>query len=37
LAKLRKEGVLMIGDAAYAEPIVGSVPVGANHVISQAV
>ena len=27
----------MIGDATYAEPIAGSVPVGANHVISQPV
>lgn len=33
---LRDQGVVMIGDAAYAEPIVGSVPGGANHVIGQA-
>jgi 2-polyprenyl-6-methoxyphenol hydroxylase-like FAD-dependent oxidoreductase len=33
---LRDQGVLMMGDAAYAEPIVGSVPGGANHVIGQA-
>lgn len=36
LAKLREQGVLMIGDAAYAEPIIGSEPGGANHVIAQA-
>lgn len=33
---LRDQGVLVIGDAAYAEPIVGSLPGGANHVIGQA-
>lgn len=33
---LRDHSVVMIGDAAYAEPIVGSVPGGANHVIEQA-
>ena len=33
---LRDQSVVMIGDAAYAESIVGSVPGGANHVIEQA-
>jgi 2-polyprenyl-6-methoxyphenol hydroxylase-like FAD-dependent oxidoreductase len=36
MKKLREQGVVMIGDAAYAEPIVGSVPGGANQVIRQA-